>query len=243
MLADYIRAGEKVEMESLEVNEEQENANTRALYVTKVYDILSEDRLEVFMPMEKSKLILLPVDSEYNVYFYTARGLYQGFVRIVDRYKAQNVYLLALELTSNLKKYQRREYFRLNCALEIETRELVDEEKQDLEFDDFRPVPGMPLNRGVAVDISGGGMRFISGQKYEGNSMIYITYRLMMHGRLKKYDLAGRVLGVKESEKRPGNFEHHVKYVNMDESVREEIIKYIFEEERRHRHKKAYGSK
>jgi c-di-GMP-binding flagellar brake protein YcgR len=47
----------------------------------------------------------------------------------------------------------------------------------------------------------------------------------------------GKVLAVSELENRPGTYEHRVQYYNMDESVREEIIKFIFEEERRNRKK------
>ena len=42
-----------------------------------------------------------------------------------------------------------------------------------------------------------------------------------------------KVLDVKEVENRPGTFEHRVQYINMDTEEREEIIKYIFDEERR----------
>ncbi len=41
------------------------------------------------------------------------------------------------------------------------------------------------------------------------------------------------MLDVKEVENRPGTFEHRVQYINMDTEEREEIIKYIFDEERR----------
>ena len=40
-------------------------------------------------------------------------------------------------------------------------------------------------------------------------------------------------MSVRELENRKGVFEHRVQYINMDAEEREEIIKYIFDEERK----------
>lgn len=237
MLTNFVKAGQKIELQSVERMNSENEEQIRKVYVSKVYDVLSEDRLEVLMPMEKTKLILLPVDAEYNICFYTDQGLYQCFVRIIDRYKSNNVYILVLELISNLRKFQRREYYRFSCALEMESRDLLEEEKKAVEKEEYRLIPGLPLKRSVIVDLSGGGLRFVSVQKYANDSIIYITYHLMLNGQKKKYELLGRILSVNEVQGRPGTYEHRVQYINLDVDAREEIIKYIFEEERKHRHK------
>ena len=186
------------------------------------------------MPMEKSKLILLPVDTEYDMTIYTAQGLFQCFVRVVDRYKSENMYLLVVELTSNLRKNQRREYYRFSCALEMCSRNLEEEELQAVENKvPYSLVPGLPLKRSVIADISGGGLRFLSNQKYEPDSLIYCSYHLVINNVRKLYEVVGKVLYVREMENRPGVFEHRVKYINMEEEKREEIIKFIFQEERK----------
>lgn len=237
MLTNYVKPGQKVELQYVEKATEETGDTLKKIYTSTVYDVLSEDRLEIMMPMEKTKLILLPVDAEFNICFYTEQGLYQCFVQIIDRYKSNNVYILVLELTSNLRKYQRREYYRFSCALEMEARDLLEEEKMAVEQEDYHLIPGLPLKRSVIVDISGGGLRFVSTQKYEENSLIYCTYYLMLNGQKKKYELVGKILSVKEIQGKAGTYEHRVQYMNLDVDEREEIIRYIFEEERKHRHK------
>lgn len=237
MMTNFVRPGQKIELQSIARLNRSDEEQNRKVYYSKVYNVLSEDRLEVLMPVEKTKLVLLSVDTEYNACFYTDNGLYQCFVRVVDRYKTSNLYILVLELTSNLRRFQRREYYRFSCALEMESRDLLKEEKKAIESDDYHLIPGLPLKRSVIVDISGGGLRFISRQKYEVESIIFITYHLMQKGQNKKYELLGRILSVKEVMGRPGTYEHRVQYVNMNVDAREEIIKYIFEEERKHRNK------
>ena len=236
MLSKFVSPGDKIELQSVERGME-EQADEK-LYYSSVYDIVSEDTMEIIMPMEQTKLVLLPVDSEYDLVVYSGSGLYQCFVRIIDRYKSNNVYILVVELISNLRKYQRREFYRFSCALEMCARNLEKEEIEALE--DKIPYvlqPGLPLKRSVIVDISGGGLRFMSSQKYEPDSLLYCSYSLLKSKGCKNYEVIGRVLAVKELENKPGIYEHRVQYYDLDVETREEIIKFIFEEERKERKK------
>lgn len=240
MLSKFIDAGVKIELQAVDHVTDEKNANKK-IYESKVHDILSEDTLEITMPMEQTKLILLPVDSEYDLIFYGANGLFQCFARIIDRYKSNNVYILVVELTSNLRKYQRREFYRFSCALQMCARNLREEEVQAIENKlPYALTPGLPLKQSVIVDISGGGLRFISAQKYDDGNLLYINYHLLKSGEMKEYEVIGKVLSVRELENRPGTWEHRVQYYDMDTDVREEIIRYIFEEERKSRRKERY---
>jgi len=236
MLSKFIAAGDKIELQAVDKGRGSVGEISQKVYYSKVHDILSEDSLEIVMPMEQTKLILLPVDSEYDMVFYGASGLYQCFARIIDRYKSNNVYILVVELTSNLRRYQRREYYRFSCALEMCARNLVEEEVQAIENKvPYTLQPGLPLKRSVIVDISGGGLRFMSNQRYEPESLLYCSYHLIVGGERKRYEIIGKVLSVKELQNKPGTLEHRVQYYNVDVETREAIIRYIFEEERRSR--------
>lgn len=241
MLSKFIAPGDRIEMQRVErIKGAQEEENSR-IFLSSVHEIIAEDQMEVIMPMEKTKLILLPVDTEYDVTIYGQTGLFQCFARVVDRYKSNNVYLLALELTSNLRKHQRREYYRFSCALEMCSRNLEEEEIKAI--DEKRPyvlTPGLPIKRSVIVDISGGGLRFLSTQKYEPESMIYCSYHLLKKGEKKQIEVVGKVLTVNELENRRGTYEHRVQYVNVDVDTREQIIQFIFEEERKNRKRERF---
>lgn len=235
MLSKFISVGNKIELQNVEKDSENQGGKT---YISSVYEILSEDTLEITMPVENTKLILLPVDNEYNMIFFGESGMFQCFARIIDRYKSNNVYLLVVEFTSNLRRYQRREYYRFSCALEMCARNLEETEVQALEQNaPYSLTPGLPLKQSVIVDISGGGLRFLSVQRYEPGSLLYCSYHLLKGEERKKYEVIGKVLSVKELENRSGTFEHRVQYYDMDMDTREEIIKYIFEEERKSRRK------
>ena len=232
MLSSLVMDGDKVELSSVDHLFAAEGETVKK-YSTRVYTVLSDDKLEIMMPMEQAKLILLPVDGEYDLCFYTSQGLYQCYARIYDRYKSNNVYVLALELTSNLRKHQRREYYRFSCVLDMRSRELKKEEVDSLNTINPIIVPGLPLRRSLICDISGGGMRFITDVQYEENAYIYCSFPLTLESGVKDYEIIAKVLTVKEVANRPGEFEHRVQYEHLDRDTREEIIKFIFDEERK----------
>ncbi len=233
MLSKYVAPGTRLEIQAVDRVRSIDDAERKKVYQSTVYDVLSEDRLEIFMPMEKTKLVLLPVDVEYDLYFYTAYGLYQCFARVIDRYKSDNKFILVFELTSNLRKFQRREYYRLSCALEMDCRLLEKEEIEAVDKRDKFLVPGLPLKRSIIVDISGGGIRFVGDYSYEIGSLICCRYHLVIDGKDKEYMLVARIISVKEIEKKQGLYEHRAQYINIDTVEREEIIRFIFEEDRK----------
>lgn len=223
MLSKFVSREDKIELWSLERGWGNQLDDSQKVYHSSVHAILSEDTMEVNMPMEQTRLLLLPVDTEYEVIVYGNTGMYQCFARVTDRYKSNNVFIAVVELTSDLRKYQRREYYRYSCALEMHARNVEDEQSQ--------------AKRSVIVDISGGGFRFMSDHIYEPESLVYCTYHLQEGNQRKKYEIVGKVLAVKEWEQRPGVYEHRVQYHNLDVETREQIIKFIFEEERKERKK------
>lgn len=235
LLSKYVIPGNKVDIRTLRDGRNSEEQKVK-IYQSQIYDIISEDRIEVVMPMEQAKIILLPIGGEYDVFFYSENGLYQCRVRIVDREKRKNTYLLVMDLISNLRKDQRREFYRFSCALEMNSRALENEEVQMLEEKgdiDVIMAPALPLKRSIIVDISGGGLRFVSDYSYEEGSILLCKYQLDTDEGVKFYENLGKVLSVKEMENKVGVYEHRVQYLNIENAVREDIIKYIFEEERK----------
>ena len=71
MLSRFVEEGSKVELRALEHGLGESGAEyTTKVYQSRVLQILSEDTLEISMPMEQTRLILLPVESEYELLDY-----------------------------------------------------------------------------------------------------------------------------------------------------------------------------
>lgn len=240
LLSKYVKPGNRMDIRAVRGSKSADGQEAK-IYQSQIYDIISEDRIEVVMPMEKTKYVLLPIGREYDVFFYTDNAIYQCRVKIADREKRNNTYLLIMDILSNLRKDQRREFYRFSCALEMNTRELQNEEIEMLNekmADEEVMMPMLPLKRSIIVDISGGGLRFVSDHSYDEGSTLMCRYQLDTENGIRVYENLGRVLSVREIENKPGVYEHRVKYVNIDNEAREDIIKFIFEEERKHLKKK-----
>ena len=233
MLSEYIKLGQRIELQAVTRVKLNEEPTVQKVYSSKVYDILSDERLEITMPVEQGKLILLPVDTEYELFFYGEHGPYECKANIVDRYKSNNVYILVMELITNLKKHQRREFYRHTCAMDIQTKLLSEEELEAYERHEKESIAQGAFDKSILVDISGGGLRFVTLQKYEQDDIVLCKFKLWNKGALKEYEILCWVLDVKKVEKRNGYYEHRVQYVNISKPAREEIIRYIFEEERK----------
>ena len=236
MISKYVQIGNKIDIESIKKTTDEPGEIIRKTYRSELYDIESEDIIKIAMPMEQSKIVLLPVDAEYSLCFYTTNGLYQCLARVVERYKSNNLFVLSMELETDLQKYQRREYYRLNTVLEMKSKVIEDGASgaiQQVQFIDT----DLTFDNGTMVDISGGGARFISKVQYPEGALIRFVFSLFVNGLVTEYKLVGKVLKSTPIENKEDSFENRIQFVNMVNDDRESIIKYIFEEERRLRHR------
>lgn len=235
MIEKFISPGDKLELKSTVSVVLPDGTEGVKTYRTTVYDILDDGRLELVMPMEQTRLVLLPVDGEYDVCFFSHGGMYRADVRIVDRQKINGTYILVVEMISNLHKYQRREYYRFNCVVEMEARKMTRQETDTFAKGLTYLISEKDMVRGVIVDISGGGTRFVSRQKFNEDSILLMSFKLPVMEKERSFLLAAKVVYSGGIDNRINEYENRVKFEFIDTTTREEIIKYIFDEERRNR--------
>lgn len=234
MLTKYVRAGDKIELRPVHQPGFEPGTQEEKVYYSNVQEILSESNFEAAVPTEKTKLILLPMGEKYRILFRGKRAMYYGLVVVTDRYKKDNMSIMRLHVVGQLTKYQQREYYRMECALPIETRELTEQERLTGEayVPDFLE-PDLPTRQGIMLDISGGGLRFRVAHPYDPGTLIWCNYQQPRGGMASKYEIIGKVLTCQEVENRRNVYEHRVQFQNLPGKIREEIIRFIFEEQRR----------
>lgn len=237
LLSKFISPGARIELEPIE-RVLQDGGFNKKIYESKVVDVIGDDRLEIFMPIEQTKLVLLPVNGEYHIHFFTARGLFQCNAKVANRYKNGSLYLLEMKITSSLQKYQRREYYRFPCMLDMEVRELTADEKHGIDKEGvFNAEDDLPGDKAVILDLSGGGLRFTSATPFEPKSIVVCNYTLRRESGNRRMCIAGELLSCKRLENNPGQYEQRVRFVYISPREREDNIRYIFEEERKKRQK------
>lgn len=210
----------------------------KKFFISKIYDVSSDDEVEILMPMEKTRLQLLPVGSEYDIYFYAKKGIYTCRVQVSERYKTENAVVAVLQLTSLLEKHQRREYYRYSTVIGMNTR-ILSPEEETLYLEGQQLIySAEPDDKSVIVDISGGGLRFVCANHYELNRLLHCKFVLHVRDEKQVIDCVIRILGSKPVANNPSNTEYRGQFLFLNNYEREMIIHFIFEEERKMRQRR-----
>ena len=241
MVSSVLCVGDKLDIRILQqVENAGKTGEKPKVWRSVIYDIKNNGELELGMPTEGGKMVLLSLGIRYDLVFYAKGGLYQCIGQVKERYKSDNIYMVSMELKTNLSKFQRREYYRKECLLDVNYLELSDEEAgSDLAETAFAQREELLYNErmksGIAVDISGGGLRMVSDLPVETGNLL-LNFTLKNEFGERDIWLFGTVIQTRKLE---GNgevrYECRVMYDIRDNRIREQIIKYIFEEERKSR--------
>ena len=189
------------------------------IYFSMVYSIDNEV-LRIQAPIESGKIIPLQFDSVYYMNIYTEKGLLRAETVLEQREKTDNLHILVMKPTTLFKKYQRRQYYRLNCTLNLIYQDSNTKE----------------TGEGIVLDISGGGMRFSSSKELKDET-IHCHLCLRLKEETVDIDLKGKVIQSKLIEPERIAFQNRMEFTDLSLEKQETIIKFIFEEERRRRKK------
>lgn len=245
MLSKILSLGDRLELSRVMSEEKRnqlkkENSIEAKPFVSQIYDIVDEEQLKIAMPIVEGRVIPLPINTRYDVCFFTSGGLYKSRVVITDRYKEDGLYVLVAELMSDLKKYQRRQYYRLECTLDIEYRLLEDSEVEMFRNEPERiqeMIEDGEFTTAIVLDISGGGIRFASEEHLEPGSNLLLNLNIITGTGQNVYGVMARILSSVRIINKENMYEQRAEYLEITGHTREAIIKFIFEQERRLRKK------
>ncbi|MFP4697268.1 MAG: flagellar brake protein [Eubacteriales bacterium] len=215
MINKVISIGDKIDLTKSDYNfTKQKNE----IYVSQVIELLDDGVIKIAAPIDGGKIIPLGIDDYYMLCFYTNKGLYRCKSKILDREIIDNQHFITVKVISNLEKYQRRQFYRLDCALPFHYK--TDNKDEWIE--------------GIIIDLSGGGLRFTCSERIDKN--MKIVCKLVLE-ELNDIKVTGKVLTSELVPNEEIKYIHRVEFDNIETVDREKIIKFIFEEERRRRKK------
>lgn len=179
-------------------------------YVSQVQDIYDGERYFIAVPVSHGYNVFIPLGEMLNIRFFRPNGVYE-FYGVVDLKESNgNVDGLVVRRISEIMRIQRREYYRLQMVKDVKYKR-GDEES---------------YRSGILKDLSGGGLRMVADLELEIGDVIDIL--LPLGG--KELNLKGKVIRCNRVEK---GFDLGVCFINIKGSEREQIIKFIFESQRK----------
>lgn len=243
-LESLIRLGDKVDIIlSYQLEQQKNGLDTEVKkFKSSVVDFLSDKNLEVTMPTFDGKMVLFREGIRCEMILYTRNGLYSCNCFVRKRYKTDNLYLLDMEILSMPVKFQRREFFRVDCSIEmtyyeiskeIANLETTAEILSELHDDGAEKLP----KKATMLDISGGGLRFSCDEKLKSGSYVLVIAPLenmVVHG---KFILVVQIIDGYEAPNAQGMYFNRGKFGFKDLKDRERIVRFVFEEERKIRKK------
>lgn len=248
MLRDILSIGDKIDLKRLDRNNKPvHNART---FVSQLIDFVDYDVLHIAAPIELGKIIILEVGENYNLCFYSEKGLYQCNCTVLSNHRDNNTIVSVVRVAGKLEKVQRRQYYRLECIHEMEYRIITKEEEildRKLHLEEYRNQEEKAEIRrklskldqlwikGAITDISGGGARFSSTELHKKGEKIRIKIDLLLQGQLRKMVLNADIIASSRIVTRTSVYEHRVAFNDITQKDREDLIKYIFEQERKRR--------
>ncbi len=221
---------------------------SKNVYNSQLLDLDGTDLAKLSMPIFENRLIPLETGDEYQLCFFTRSGLYQCRGKVEKRYKENNMHVMDVRFLSQIKKYQRRNYYRLSCDMDIKYRMLDPEEQKVLQQladqwpDSDVPKEGIvePLdpmefewNEGTVADLSGGGVRFRCKDEFESGMIIEIIVHISFKNSNLPVHFLLRVISCEVSETDRRTYEIRGRFEYLNERERDIIIQYVFEEQRR----------
>ncbi|SHE60081.1 c-di-GMP-binding flagellar brake protein YcgR, contains PilZNR and PilZ domains [Thermoanaerobacter uzonensis DSM 18761] len=188
--------------------------NGKTMYSSQVQDISKNGTILIDTPVYSGHLVPVRIGSIVQVIYFTKQGLFTFYAKVLNRFSGK-LALLEIMPISNVERLQRRQYFRLEKVIPF-TYTISEEEDK--------------VYKGLIQDISGGGLKCKVDKKLEVGTIINCVFTLD-----QEITVSGKVVRYDESLEK--GYEVGICYVDIDEKVREKIISYIFEEQRKSRQK------
>lgn len=235
MISRTLAVGNKIEMTEIV----SKNTEEKKVYVSQIleFDEEEEEILKVAMPILEGKLIPLQVGSRFHMNFYGNQGMYLADCVVENRFREGNVYVMVVRLTTDLKKNQRRQYYRMNWYYHLKFKIFTVEEME--QYNKSKKIPETIQERefleGTTLDLSGGGVRFVTREEVSKNDMLFLQMAFQAEEGVRTFDIPAVVIASNSTRKDPGLYEVRVCFMDIPERNREFIIKYIFNEERKKR--------
>lgn len=247
MANEVIQIGNKIEMRAVSNHSLTKEELGDDVYVSQFLQWAGVNLATIAIPSFKGHLVPLRIDDVYELQFVTRNGLYRCRGRVQKRGKTSNGLAIAeVKFISALEKFQRRQYYRMQCILPMNYSVLTDVQKdlykerkrcltleQKLAVEKQLENQQLEILKGTVLDISGGGMRFNSVIQQEPGDILLLQPAWPELVRKRIPFLFGRIISSRRiPNKEPLTFDNRIEFVEISSAEQEQIITYIFKEER-----------
>lgn len=232
-----ISIGDKIDLEKIDTRLSVDPDKRPEVYGSQVLDEAPNDRIYASMPVRGGTIVPLNVGQKFKATFYSNGGLQRCEVVVTGRYKRDGFFWVELEQTTVLQKVQRREYYRLEKRTPIKYRIIDGEELEMIRKGNayFPDETGLVWKDAIMIDLSGGGIRFVSVHSEQKGSFVEVQFDIQKEEEVEIVYAYAELLRSERNTNNNTIYDHRIMFWKMDNGMREKIIRYIFSEQRKRR--------
>lgn len=186
------------EIRQVEYDEKDALHASGAIYSAKVIRINEDDTIDFSIPEYLGEKVELYRNTRYSFLFLRDQSMKTAHGVFVQRIREDNVPMAKIKLVSSINKIQRRDYYRVGCRIDVRFQiiRLPASTFQQANYMDqvYERVDVDSWKEGVIVDISGGGMRFISEFGIMDLPYIVGKFGININGKIKDIVICGKIL-------------------------------------------------
>ncbi len=204
-------------------------------YISSVEEFNGE-RLLLTMPMLHGKFAPMHKQERYDVYIFIKTKIFQCRVLVEGAIKNESKIYLVTKVMNEFRKYERREFFRLPFSMDIFYRkldsDLVDIYRQYLR--EGKEILQGGFVKGEGVDLSAGGIKFLSGERMHRRDVVVFRFTITpTNAEPITYVLLAHVIESVNHPNKSGVFIHRAAFEMQEPKMRESLVSYIFQEQRK----------
>lgn len=205
-----------------------------------VYEVVNDERLIISNPIHEGHLYAMERRYGYYFRFYIEnQGMYLFKGRMIERLLYDNLPSVSIELDSEIKRIQRRKFYRVNFKSKgffLIEKKFSDQEiarkklllttkyKNDKDFIVEEVIEEkFPFE---SLDLSGGGIRVLTRITFETGELI--KGEVLLNNVWNKFK--GEVMRVQKKD--DNHMEVGIKFIDLDSATQSRIVSYVFEIER-----------
>lgn len=205
----------------LKVNSRIEVVADEKSYKALIIDI-EDDNIKINIPVHNDEYLMLYKDDKIEINSYLDDGkCFNYYCNVISKGKDNNVIYYKLTLPYDVRRIQRRNFFRVHLLEEVTYKNITNKTEKEIEE--------IPYKSGIMIDLSGGGLKVKTKEKLKGNDIIVM--RIKMTGIEVK--LKGQIVRIETSI--DNNFLYGVKFLDITEMESDRIIRELFEIMRKQR--------
>lgn len=237
--------GDKVSLSK--VNENVLPEDVTEMYASKLIEIKSDKSIVITLPIYKNRIINLEQDGIYMITFFAKTDMLRAKCKVVQKYIDKSIRVAEIYLLTELKHYQRRDYYRLACIIESMYRTITPMEEmiqkrissEPNQFDEISNMCREILNQlqnynlaATITDLSGGGIRFHSENKHMVKERLKFNFILSESNRELFMEVNVRIIAASRISVKPLNYEYRALFDDITSETREKIVRYVFDVQR-----------